>query len=120
MNKKEEMEGESSEKGEAGKHGATSASSSMYSSVADNENGEDDDVEDEGNKEGNVDDVTKSNGESSNSDDSELDQQTVKPAVNGKISQMEKMSHLPLYVIDSAPISFRCLGHSRQLPRESV
>ena len=88
MNTEEGDEGETSAKAEAGKRESDATSSAMYSSAADDD--EDDDVDDggkegnEGGKDKNINDAPKSNAESSNSDDSEQDQETVKPANNGK------------------------------------
>ena len=87
MNKEEEAEGGTVPKAEKGEGASASTSSAMYSSAAEDE---DDDFDvgdqggDEGGKEKNVNDAPKSNAESSNSDDSEQDQETVKPANNGK------------------------------------
>ena len=87
MNKKEEAEGEAPAKTEAGKReSSSSTSSAMYFSAADDD---EDEVYDgdrdaaQGGIEKSINDSPKINAESSNSDDSEQDQETVKPANNG-------------------------------------
>ena len=87
MNKKEEAEEEAPAKTEAGKReSSSSTSSAMYLSAADDDENEVDDGDREaaqGGIEKSINDASKINAESSNSDDSEQDQETVKPANNG-------------------------------------
>ena len=87
MNKKEEAEEEAPAKTEAGKReSSSSTSSAMYFSAADDDEDEVDDGDREaaqGGIEKSINDASKINAESSNSDDSEQDQETVKPANNG-------------------------------------